>query len=281
MKLVSNRKYGEAFSQLRDGLANWGVPPEFTNEILERNMAAIFEKGALVLCEGAVDDLFGCVLSGFVKVYCAVGDGSRTLMRLAGPGEIIGYADYLDDKGRHARLFEAQCASRCAVALINRDYVARMLRRLEPDTLVEILLAVNTFWSQNVRWFATMLNLRLSQRLELVLSDLALRFGVEDARGTLLIPDLGHVDLAEMIGCSRPLISRLLAEMADGELLSRRAKQYLLHSKWSFESALQYHRVSERSKVANIKDTQPRHQPGIDLTRLVALERPSGAFAGH
>ena len=118
------------------------------------------------------------------------------------------------------------------VALVSRDHVARLLRSLDPDALVEMLQALNTLWSQNLHWFATLLNLPFAERLEVVLSELALRAGVKDARGTILIPELAHEDLAEMIGCSRPMVSRLLAKMAEDDLLMRRGKQYLLLKKW-------------------------------------------------
>ena len=67
-----------------------------------------------------------------------------------------------------------------------------------------------------------------------LLSDLGTRAGVQDSEGTILIPELGHEDLAEMIGCSRPMVSRLIAEMIESGLLSRRGKQYVLLKKWDF-----------------------------------------------
>ena len=250
MKLNSHHNYTDAFSNLRSNLTRWGIPPEFTDEIVEHNLAVAFDKNALVMAEGSANDLFGCVLSGFVKVYCAVADGNRTLVRLAGPGEIIGYSEYLDSRNRPAQLFEAQSASKCAVALINREQVARMLRSLHPEMLVDLLQALNTFWSQNLRWFATLLNLPFWQRLEVVLNDLAQRFGVKDSRGTILIPDLAHEDLAEMIGCSRPMVSRLIAEMAEGGLLSRRGKQYLLLNKWNFGETQNLSQVRDNAQAA-------------------------------
>lgn len=283
MKLNSNRNHADAFSHLRSNLANWGIAPQFTDEIVERNLAVNFEKGVLVLSEGSTNDLFGCVLSGFVKVYCAVADGSRTLVRLAGPGELIGYADYIDTRDRRAQIFEAQSASKCSVALINRDQVARLLRGLGPDVLVDILQALNTFWSQNLRWFATLLNLPFWQRLEVVLSDLALRFGVKDARGTILIPDLAHEDLAEMIGCSRPMVSRLVAEMAEAGLLSRSGKQYLLLNKWNFSESQNLSQIRGNVQVAVF---QPPAKPRLQVTRLdpaplAPRTRALGASAGR
>ncbi|MHB8392712.1 MAG: Crp/Fnr family transcriptional regulator, partial [Acidobacteriaceae bacterium] len=180
-------------------------------------------------------------------------------------------------------LFEAQSASKCTVALINRDQVARMLRGLGSDALVDLLQALNTFWSQNLRWFATLLNLPYWERLEVVLSDLALRFGVKDARGTILIPDLAHEDLAEMIGCSRPMVSRLIADMSEGGLLSRSGKQYLLMNKWNFGEALMLSQGRGRIQTAGIETvakTQRRQQvTQLDPSRLVQRARAVSASA--
>ncbi len=180
------------------------------------------------------------------NVYCPVGDGNRTLMRMAGPGEIIGYSDYIDEKGRHARMFEAQVATKCTLALFSRDHIARLLSVLPSDALVSVVASLNTFWSENLRRFATLLNLPFWDRLIMVLSDLAKRAGVRDAQGIILIPEIRHEDLAEMIGCSRPMVSRLIAIMVESGLLTRRGNQYVLLKKWDLDNGRNVHRSARR-----------------------------------
>jgi len=228
------RQHQEAFSILRTNLSRLNLPQELVDELIECHVAVVFEKGALAFCEGNADGMLACILSGFVNVYCSVGDGNRTLVRVAGPGEVIGYPDYVDEKGRHARLFEAQVASRCTLALFSRDHLEQLLITQPKDVLISVVMTLNTFWSNNVRFFATLLNLPFWDRLTMVMSDLATRAGVKDSEGTILIPELGHEDLAEMIGCSRPMVSRLIAEMIESGLLTRRGKQYVLLKKWDF-----------------------------------------------
>jgi CRP/FNR family cyclic AMP-dependent transcriptional regulator len=230
----SGRQHEDGFTILRTSLSRLKLPLDLVEELIERHIAVVYEKGVMAFCEGNTDGLIACILSGYVKVYCPVGDGNRTLVRLAGPGEIIGYSDYLDEKGRNARLFEVQVASKCTLALFNRDHVARLLADLPTETLISILVALNTFWSENLRFFTTLLNLPFWDRLTIVLSDLAQRAGVRDAEGIILIPEVFHEDLAEMIGCSRPMVSRLIAQMVESQLLARRGKQYVLLKKWEF-----------------------------------------------
>jgi CRP/FNR family transcriptional regulator, cyclic AMP receptor protein len=232
MKTNLSRQHEEAFSVLRSSLSGLNLPAELVDELISRHIAVAFEKGALAFCEGNTDGMLACILSGYVKIYCPVADGNRTLVRLAGPGEIIGYPDYIDEKGRNARLFEAQVASKCTLALLSRDQIARLLGSLRPEELISIIGALNTFWSENLRFFTTLLNLPFWDRLTIVMTDLAKRAGVRDSEGIILIPEIGHEDLAEMIGCSRPMVSRLIAQMVESNLLARRGKQYVLLKKW-------------------------------------------------
>jgi CRP/FNR family cyclic AMP-dependent transcriptional regulator len=222
----------KSFRIVRTNLSSLRLPVDLVDELIDRHIAVSFERGAMAFCEGNTDGMLACILSGYVSIYGSVGDGARTLVRLAGPGEIIGYADYVDEKGRHARVFEAQAATKCTLALFSRDHLARLLATLPSEALVSIISSLNTFWSENLRFFTTLLNLPFWDRLTIVLADLARRAGVQDSQGTVLIPEVFHEDLAEMIGCSRPMVSRLIAEMIDSGLLARRGKKYVLLQKW-------------------------------------------------
>jgi len=236
MKLSpAHQQYADAFAQLQKNFSDCSIPPELTNEMLERFIPVAFEKGSLVFSEGSTDDILACVLSGYVKVYCPLADGNRTLMRLAGPGEVIGYAEYRNERGKRARMFEAVCSSKCMLALISRDHVTRTLRSLSAESLVRVVESLNMFWSSMVRCFATLLTLPYWNRLETVLADIALRAGVADSRGTILLPELVHEDLAEMIGCSRPMVSRIISEMTERGMIARNGHHYILLGNWDLE----------------------------------------------
>jgi DNA-binding IclR family transcriptional regulator len=70
----------------------------------------------------------------------------------------------------------------------------------------------------------------LRERLEAVFAELAERFGVSDARGILITPELDQEGLAEMIGGSRPMVSKLLMEMKQEGVIAREGKHYILTS---------------------------------------------------
>jgi len=222
----------EGYARLRGNFSRWRVPSAIIDDLVDHRSAVSYPRGAMVFLEGSPGDLFGCVLAGYVKVYCNTANGARVLARLSGPGDIIGYADCEDGKGRRSKIFETQALTKCSVALFTRERAVRLLRALDPDQAIELYQTLNSFWSSTLHWWTSFLGLPFQQSLEVVLSDLGRRVGVPDNRGTLIIPELSQADLAEMIASSRPLVSRLLNEMEERGLVQRRGKQYLLLKGW-------------------------------------------------
>jgi hypothetical protein len=80
---------------------------------------------------------------------------------------------------------------------------------------------LNATWSALFERYAGFIGLSFRERLEMVFKDLGARFGVEDRRGTLIILELSQEDLAEMIGSSRPMVSKVVGDMVEEGVLTR------------------------------------------------------------
>src|SRR5208282_1213066 len=104
-----------------------GVPSEIIEELINDNIVARYARRFRLFLRGAPADMLMIIINGVVKVHCAQPDGRRFLVELAGPGDIIGYVDRLDAKGRHCQAFEAQALTNCAVALISRQRILKLL----------------------------------------------------------------------------------------------------------------------------------------------------------
>ena len=212
-----------------DGLlADSGLPPELVEELTAYHTIVTYAQGSTIFLRGTPADLLFWVFTGVVEVYCPQADGGRVLVRICGSGDILGNVDFLDYRERRAQAYEAVALTKCEVALLSREHVFKLLRTLEPRQLVKLLEYVNSMWSSVAISSATFIGLDFRDRLKLVLADLAQRFGVQDSRGTLLITELSHAKLAEMIGSSRPMVTLLIGDMVEAGLLARRGKQYIL-----------------------------------------------------
>jgi CRP/FNR family cyclic AMP-dependent transcriptional regulator len=188
-------------------------------------------KGSPLFDKGSPADVVFVVLSGIVKIYCALAGAARTLVELAGPGDLAGYADFSDRTGERSQLFEAEALTNACVALVTRDHLMHVLRELDPGLILILAENINSLWGSVVHRCARFLGMTLRERLEVVLGEMAERFGVTDARGIWITPELEQEVLAEMIGGSRPMVSKLLMEMKQEGVIAREGKHYILASK--------------------------------------------------
>ena len=227
----------EAKCRLEMQLTEFGIPSKFVDEIIGHHTLVKYNKGSIIFCQGSPADLLFCVFTGLVKVYCPRSDGTRILVRLAGPGDLLGHVDYIDSKGRRAQVFEVEALTKCSIALYTREHVIKLLRSLDHAALLQMIEQLNTAWSSIAQRFGTFLGMSFQERLELVLKELGAKFGAKETRGILLIPELAHSDLADMIGSSRPMVSRLIAEMTKEGLLLRQGKQFILLERLAEEKA--------------------------------------------
>src|SRR6202041_1095603 len=219
----------QAQERLLSRLLAMGLPRPGASALLERHMLVRYPKGAELFSMGSPADVLFAVLTGLVKVHSSRAGSDPVLVELAGPGDLVGYADFADADGARSQLFEATALTNTTVALFTRHQIVEVLKSREPEALLRITEAINSMWSSVVYRYATFLGMSLRKRLEIVLDELAERFGVPDSRGTLLLPELAQEELAEMIGSSRPMVSKLLTEMTErGMLIREGGRQFLV-----------------------------------------------------
>jgi CRP-like cAMP-binding protein len=206
---------------LEDLIARLSLPGELAAEI-ERDIIWVpYEKGALIFLPGQPAEVLFWLHSGFVKIYLPRGDGYRTLIGLRKPGEFIGFAAETDESGSYRQVFEAHASTKCTVGMLNGENLQKFLQRINHESLIGLLEELNGAWTTRFLRYAWFIGSSFRVRLEMVLGDLGKGFGIVDQRGTLLMPELTHEDLAEMNGCSRPTVGNLIADLTQEGLLTR------------------------------------------------------------
>ena len=249
---MNSQPFAPGQNRLLALLEQCGLPREAITALVGRHTLVRYPKRSPMFLQGSPADVSFAVFSGLVKVYCPGVEGSRILVNLAGPGDLIGYADFVDDNRQRSQMFEAHALTSCSVALFTRQHVLKMLRGLDQSVLLRLMELLNGFWSSSTHRYALFLSMSLRKRLELVLADLGTRFGVNDARGIMLTPELAQEELAEMIGSSRPMVSKLLSEMIDRATIACQGRRYILLRGAGLD-------VAPRSLFRT--DSQPRSEP--------------------
>ena len=219
---------GEGFQKLKNRLTSSGVPENIVDELFEQPTIVSYSRGSFIFLQGAPTDLLFWVSSGLVEILAPGPDGEQIRATMLGPGDLFGFIESTDHKGRPAQAFQARARTNVQIGLLIREHVRKVLKRQDPALLLHITGQIIAAWSELTLRHMQFLGKNYSGRLEMVLAELATKFGVKESRGTLLIPEFGHHDFAEMVGCSRPMVSRLIAEMISAGTLAQHGKHYIV-----------------------------------------------------
>ena len=192
---------------------------EFMSPLSEQTLKAIaaegvvrtFPKGAILINEGDTSESLFILLSGRVKVYASNASGREIVLSFFGPGDYVGEMS-LDGSPRSASVMTVEPTT-CTIITGSsfRDFV-----RAHPEfamNLIGKLIQRVRVTTENVK------SLALSDvygRLVRLITALAVERG-----GVLIVPEkLTQQDIAERVGASRDMISRLLKDLVGGGYLA-------------------------------------------------------------
>jgi len=170
-----------------------------------------FPKNAVLINEGEHGDSLFIVLAGKVKVYASNAAGKEVVIDFHGPGEYVGEMS-LDGSPRSASVMTVEPTT-CAV--VSRAHFREFVLA-HPDFalhLIEMLIRRIRHTTESVK------SLALSDvygRLVRLLLSLAV-----ERDGRLVVPEkLTQQDIAERVGASRDMISRLMKDLVGGGYLA-------------------------------------------------------------
>jgi CRP/FNR family cyclic AMP-dependent transcriptional regulator len=186
------------------------LAPETLREIAAAGVIRTYPKNTVIINEGEVADSLFIVLSGRMKVYASNAAGREVVIAFHGPGEYVGEMS-LDGSPRSASVMTVEPTT-CAV--VNRSSFREFLLA-HPEfamNLIEKLIQRVRATTENVK------SLALSDvygRLVKLLLALAV-----ERDGRIIVPErLTQQDIAERVGASRDMISRLLKDLVAGGYL--------------------------------------------------------------
>jgi CRP/FNR family cyclic AMP-dependent transcriptional regulator len=183
------------------------LPDALLGEIAQRAPTRTFLRNAIILTEGDDTDTLYVLLSGRAKVFVADDEGHELHLHQIGPGEYFG--DVTLDGGPRSASVMALEPCRCAV--VKREELARFMTG-HP----EFALHITRKLAHRVRALTSgMRDLALMDvygRVARLLLDLA-----EEKDGRLVIEGkLTQKDIAQRVGASREMISRIFSDLSAG-----------------------------------------------------------------
>lgn len=192
-----------------------GIPPEKLADLVGRAQIKSYTKNSIIVNEGDQTTNFYLLISGKVRVFVGdnSGEGRELTLSYHGPGTYFGELALLDDNPRSATIMATEKTT-CAV--INRaDFIA-WLSMNHPD----VALAVIRDLIKRIRFLT-----RHAGRLALAdvysrLTDVLNEMAEEDESGKVISNKPTRQELANMIGASREMVTRIIRDLINGHYIT-------------------------------------------------------------
>ena len=200
-----------------------GLSDEQIGLLTNRAAVRTYPKNAIIVSEGDEGNSLFVIQSGSVKAFLSDEDGKEVVLSTQKQGEYFGDLALFDDEPRSASVMALE---QCKVMIITKSQLRDAIKE-DPDigfSLLHGLAKRVRILTENVRTLAL---LDVFGRLVNTLYKLA-----EEKDGVLAIDErLTQQDLANRIGASREMVSRIMHDLTEGGYLSIKAKRITILKK--------------------------------------------------
>jgi CRP/FNR family cyclic AMP-dependent transcriptional regulator len=174
-------------------------------------IARSYPKNTVIVSEGDRTDSLYVILEGRVKVYVSDDDGRDVVLATQGPGEYFGEL-VLDEGPRSASVMTLEPATCSVVTRVTlKDHISK-----HPEFAFELLAKVIRRARRATESARDLALLDVYGRVRRLFDSLAV-----EREGVRLIPEkLTHQEIADRVGSSREMVSRLLKDLAEGGYIS-------------------------------------------------------------
>ena len=176
-----------------------------------------YRRNAILINEGDRTDSMYVIESGKVKVYLSNEDGKEVILSMEGPGSYIGEIALLDDEPRSASVVTLE---RSVFQIITKDDFRACLAG-NPDLALSVIRTL-TLRLRSVT--EKIRNLALRNVYGRVVNTLTHLTEERDGR-QVVTEKLTQQDIADMIGASREMVSRILHDLVAGGYLTIENRQ--------------------------------------------------------
>jgi CRP-like cAMP-binding protein len=175
--------------------------------------------------EGAYSDTLYLLISGVVKLSLPNVEGEEVLVSLICPGEFFGITSLMPGMTRG---FHCEAFSDCWVAGIRPETFVTTLLGVPFAEFSALVGSTVSRWAALLYRYTRFQGLGLRQRLAMALLELSQKFGVQDARGTILILQVTHEDLADLVGASRQKVTEHMKELERQQAILRDGRKLIV-----------------------------------------------------
>ena len=184
-----------------------------------------YQKDDYIFLEGEAPEALFIIRTGKVKVLRHSTDGKDVVLRVCGPGQMLGTVAVFDGGGYPGT---AQVIETCSVLIIARNDCLTLVNRY-PIFALTVITDLGTRLRSSAEQIRSLAVERVEQRIARVLLKLAETAGSDAAEGRVIEMPLTRQDVADMTGTTVETAIRVMSKFRRNELIrTRRGKVVLV-----------------------------------------------------
>ncbi len=175
-----------------------------------------YKKGQIIFYEANQAYGLYCINAGRVKLYKTSASGRQQIVRIAGPGDLLGYRCLVAEECYHAT---AEAIEDCRICCIDtKTFFETLSQNPELNRGMLIKLARELGKAEDLA--TSLAHHSVRERMAELLLLLKRSYGKQKENGTLIDLQLSREEMAEMIGATQETAIRLLSEFRKDGLIA-------------------------------------------------------------
>ncbi|MFL0800184.1 MAG: cyclic nucleotide-binding domain-containing protein [Agarilytica sp.] len=187
------------------------LPQKSLYELEQLSVLRRYPKNTILFIEGDESTHLYVIKEGKVSVSVAGEDGREVVLNHMSEGEYFGELALLDGKPRSATV---RTITQCEVIAVSRNSFQDLLRT-NPDFVIQVTAELTSRVRKLTDSVKDLALLDVYGRVSNVLEKLS------DENGRIDNPKVTHQDIANMVGSSREMVSRIMKQLIIGEYISQ------------------------------------------------------------
>ena len=197
-----------------------GLQTDELSRLSNRAVIHSYPKNTIVMNQGDEGNSLHVIVSGKVKVFLSNEDGKEIILNTEGPGEYFGEMALLDSEPRSASVITVEPSK---MAIISKSDFESFLHE-SPQTTLKILQHTLSRLRALTETVSSLALLDVYGRV----ARLLLQAAKEEDGVNIVKLEMTQQEIANHIGSSREMVSRILKDLKTGGYIEQKGKQIIL-----------------------------------------------------
>jgi CRP-like cAMP-binding protein len=201
-----------------------GLDTTSMNDISSNKVMNHYKKGQTLFVQGNPGFGLFCVNSGKIKVTKMGNEGKETIIRIAGPGDVLGHHNVFSDE---TYTTTATIIEEASICFIDKKFITKFISQ-ESSISLNIMKRMSMELSASESRNAAMSQKNVRERLAELLLSLKETYGIKEEGRYRLDIKLTREEIASMVGTANETIIRFLSEFKEEGIIQQEGKVIFL-----------------------------------------------------